>query len=77
MPASNYKLRVSALMGTVYITKVAKNNNVMLDDRIEVPESEFIKAILDWSESKIEKGDNEVSIKNSTGKEIAFIKLFI
>jgi len=49
MAAKDYKLCVSPLTGTVYISKISKSNpNTMTDDRREVPKGEFLKAMSEF-----------------------------
>jgi len=60
--AKDYKLCVSALTGTVFISKISKRNpNEMTDDRYEIPKGEFIKTIVEWVDSQ-EKTDNILMI---------------
>jgi hypothetical protein len=73
MPAKDYKLCVSVLTGTVYISKVSKRNpNEMTDDRREVYKGEFIKAMVEWIDSQ-EKIDNILTV-TANGKPILEIK---
>jgi len=75
MPARDYKLAVSPLTGTVYITKVSKKDpDVMTDDRIAVEKSTFIHCLLGWVESQLIDDQNTVSIIGN-GKVIAEIIL--
>lgn len=54
MPAKDYKLCVSPLSGTVYISKVSKKNpGVMTTDRVVVPKEEFIAALIDWCDAEM------------------------
>jgi hypothetical protein len=70
MSAKDYQLVVSALGGVPYITKKPKKERgVMLDDRIRVPESNFIGAIIAWARGKRMK---EI-VLTEDGKEIATI----
>lgn len=62
MAAKNYKLMVSGLGGKVYIGKTTKTPHVMSSDRVEVPEDEFINAVLVWAQAKIKKGYNTLDI---------------
>ena len=74
MAAKDYRLCVSALTGTVYISKVSKRNqNEMTDDRREVPNKEFIKAIVEWVGGQIPDGNNELTI-TARGEPILEIK---
>ncbi len=73
--ADKYRLVCSAFMGTIYITKISKSDKqVMLDDRREVPKSEFIQAIIEWTQSQLEENQDTVYITGG-GERIAEIKL--
>lgn len=62
MAAKEYRLCISPLSGTVFISKVSKKSpNVMLDDRMVVEESEFIHQLLQWVEVRME-GKGEMNI---------------
>lgn len=51
MAAKDYKLCISPLTGTVYISKTSKKHqNVMTNDRVVVDKSDFINAIIQWFE---------------------------
>jgi hypothetical protein len=74
MAAKDYKLCVSALTGTVYISKISnRNRNEMTDDRIEVQQSEFIKAMVEWIDSREKNKDGILTI-TAGGKPILEIK---
>ena len=73
MSAKNYKLCVSALTGTVYISKVSKRNpNEMTDDRVEVPASDFIRSIVEWVDSR--EKENGFLIITAGGKPVLRIE---
>lgn len=72
--AESYRLVVSGLMGTVYIAKLTKQPHIMSVTRRKVPEGEFIGAILQYTLSKIEEGDDTLSI-TIDGKVVAEIKI--
>jgi len=53
MPARDYKLCVSPLSGTVFISKVMKKSpNIMTSDRVVVSEQEFINSVIEWFKVK-------------------------
>lgn len=64
MPSSTEKFRlvVSGLMGRVWIAKLTKTPNLMSQDRREVPKSEFIDAILQWTYPQLSKKCDTLSI---------------
>jgi hypothetical protein len=72
MKAFDYQICVSPLTGKVYIAKVSRRNrNMMTDDRREVPNCEFVKAVVDWFDFHQE--DNRLVLTES-GKPIIEIK---
>jgi hypothetical protein len=86
--ADDYKLVVSGLGGVPYISKVSKakqkglkeGTGVMLSDRRQIPEEEFINALLQWAMAKIDDPENStVFIRTGDSSEdiIAEIKLNI
>ena len=76
MSAKDYSIGVSALTGTIYITKTSKTNSeVMTDDRAEVPKSKFIGAIPEWTLSQIKETDDTLYITTASGT-VAEIKLY-
>jgi hypothetical protein len=63
MPARDYKLCVSPLSGTVYISKVSKRNpNIMLDDRIEVDENTFLHQLEQYIKAKLKDGSDTIEV---------------
>lgn len=57
MSAKDYKLCVSPLSGTVYISKISKKEpHIMTNDRIVVPKEEFIAALVEWVENEMKNG---------------------
>lgn len=70
--ADKFKLVVSGLMGKVWITKLTNAPHIMSTDRREVPKSEFIDALLQWTYSQLKAGSDTLSI-TLEGKVIAEI----
>lgn len=65
MPAKDYQLIVSALMGTPYIAKKSKRDkSTMLDDRRQVPQSEFIQAIIYWAQGRLKEKAHTLELKS-------------
>jgi hypothetical protein len=70
MPAKDYKLCVSGLMGTPFIAKVSKTNkNLMLSDRREIPKPEMYVAVEQFFKADLEK-DNSIVQVTAGGKLI-------
>lgn len=57
--ADKYQIMVSGLGGRVYIGTPSKKPGVMSSNRRIVDDSEFITAILQWAEHKLEKEDDD------------------
>lgn len=57
-----YRILVSAPLGTVYIAKLTKTPHVMSATRRKVPEDEFIEAILQYTLSKTTAIKNVMTI---------------
>jgi hypothetical protein len=63
MPAKDYKLCVSGLMGTPFISKVSKTNpNLMLSDRRQVPLPEMYVAIEQFAKGQIKEGFSTLEV---------------
>lgn len=60
--AEKYRLVVSGLMGKVWIAKISKTPHVMTTDRREVPRSEFIDTLLQWTYAQLDKDSDTLSI---------------
>ena len=74
--ADKYKLVVSPLSGTVFISAISKKDpNCMTDDRRVVPKNEFLAAIMHYAEH--ETSDSKSDTMNITcgGEVVAEIKL--
>lgn len=69
-------LGISALLGKIYYGSTSKDGS-WWQDKVEIPKSEFIKAILDWVESESE-GSNIVGVtKDVDGEKIPFAEIKI
>jgi hypothetical protein len=76
MPAKDYKLCVSGLMGTVFISKVSKANPMlMLSDRVEIPENHFYQLIHQFADAKIDDGFSAWEVKNKDGSKYLTIDI--
>lgn len=73
--ADKYQIMVSGLAGRVYIGTPTKKPGVMSSNRRLVDDSEFIAAILQWAEHKLEDGDDTVYITKENGEVDAEIVL--
>jgi hypothetical protein len=72
MSKSNYRLFGSPITGTIYIGRVGKNPNIMLD-KIEVPLSDFANAIVSHIKCK---GKNNVARITADEKPVIELKSF-
>lgn len=76
MPAKDYRLVVSGMMGNVYISKVSKTNpHLMLSDRREVPVSELYQCIEHFAKAKIAEGFSTLEVTEANGKPVFEIRL--
>jgi hypothetical protein len=75
--ADNYRLVVSAVAGIPYITRISKKNTqVMTDDRREIPKSEFIPAVIEWTKSQLNEGeDTLILFTMKDGKRIPLAEI--
>lgn len=73
--AEHYRLVVSGLGGTPYISKISSGNkNLMLSDRREVPAHEMFKAIEEFAKGQIDEGCNVLQVKTESGRLVYEIK---
>lgn len=52
--ATDYRLCLSPLSNTIYISKVSKRDGTMTDDRYAVDKSEFIGTVIQWIENQVQ-----------------------
>lgn len=69
-----FRLVVSSLRGSIYMAKQTKVPHVMSDNRREVPKSEFLDAVLQYTLSQLKDGSDTMQI-TLDDKVIAEIKI--
>lgn len=58
-------------MGKPYIAKVSKSNkNLMLNDRVLIPDSDFLIAVEYYFKSLLEEGSESIEVKDANGNLI-------
>ncbi len=71
MAAKDYELTISALGGKPYICKITKGKDVMGDDRIEVPKSVFIGAMVEWLRHQCDTSGSDTVSMTANGVVVA------
>lgn len=76
MAAKDYKLCVSPLTGTVYISKVSKKDpGIMTNDRYVLSKSEFIHCLVEWLNYEMEGMDENLIITEGKKKIFEIVDL--